>query len=145
MIAGAAEFMIARPRIFDADDFRYFARSRYLRPLAIRHHHAARFSHRDQPWIHESRGAHKRQQALRVGRTPVVVLTAELRGFVELEDRTVFRARRLVDHQRVHAQDVGTYFAQTFERQQGVFQMVQDAEEQDDIEIADLLDRKSVV
>ena len=85
----------------------------------------------------ESGGAAHGQQASGVRPHPIIELAAQFGGFVELHNRLAVGIAAIVGDKRFDADHIGRQFAHFLERQHGMLQMIEHAEEQHDIETSE--------
>ena len=86
------------------------------------------------------RAAHG-HQARNIRTNPVVELAGELRSFVKFHRRNG-AGGLIVGDEGFDAGEISAEFADAFERQHRMLQVIENAEEQDDIEIADIARRQ---
>jgi len=138
VVIGGGEFAVAGNGVFDGGEIGGGTGGVFdFEPAAVAGDVGAMVQHALQLHTGETGGAAHGEQASGVGSDPVIELAAELGGFVELHDGLGGRIGAIVGDEGFDADHVGGELADFFEGQEGVFQVIEHAEEHDDIEVAE--------
>ncbi len=138
IVVRARKFTIARGGILDGSEIgRGFGRIFGFGPSAVTGDMRTMVQHAFELHAGEPGGAAHGQQARYVRSHPIIELSAQLGGFVELHGGLGGGIGAIVGDKRFDTNQIGGEFADFFERQHGMLQVIQDAQKHDDIEIAD--------